>query len=275
MKTELVAFVPVLHEGYRALFEKYPRTLHIIPPEFFSETLHLERDIRALPPLEMKRAIEALGIFGSVDILNNKSTRALRSARVRFALPDEDVSHLFAQKYLPGKKVKYESVFLRWNKKISDTEYEVPPDRTISRASLHRSLIRRAQSEAEKSSDWWRQIGALIVKDGKVLGVAHNRHLPTDYHLHSFGDPRSSYNAGERPEVYTSIHAEASLVARAARDGVSLKGTTLYATTFPCPNCARLIAGAGITKVFYTKGYSLRDAEIVLRASDIEIILVK
>lgn len=275
MKTILIAFVPVLHAGYVALFRKYPDTLALIPSNFFSETLHLERDIRALPLTETKRAIEALGIFSHIEVLDTKKARALGRARARFVLPDEDVSRLFAKKFLRGREVSYESVFLRWDKKISDAEYTVPPDRTISRAAFHRTYLRRAEQEAQKSSDWWRRIGALVVKKGKVLFVAHNRHLPTDYHLAAFGDPRSSFNAGERPDVYTSIHAEADIVARAARGGVPLKGATFYTTTFPCPNCARLLAEVGIQKVCYARGYSLRDAERILRGAGIEIVLVQ
>ena len=275
MNRELIAFVPVLHEGYRALFQKYPSALHLVPPEFFSETLHLERDIRALPLSEMKRAIEALGIFRRIDILDEQKARALRKARAQFALPDEDVSHLFAKKFLRGKRVIYESVFLRWNKKISDTEYEMSPDRVISHSDFDREFIKRAEKDAEKSSDWGRQIGALLVKKGKILFTAHNRHLPSDYHLYAFGDPRSSFNAGDRTDVYTSIHAEATVVAEAARKGISVEGATLYITTFPCPNCARLVADAGIKKVCYSKGYSLRDAEMVFRARGVEIVLVK
>lgn len=275
MKTALIAFVPALHAGYTALFRKYPDTLFLIPPGFFSETLHLERDIRALPLAETQKAIEALGIFSNVDVLDEKKARALGKARIRFIFPDEDVSRLFVKKFLRGKRAVYESVFLRWNKKISDAEYEVTPDRAISHAEFDRKFLRRAGKEAEKSSDWWRHIGAVAVKNGKIVCVAHNHHLPSDYHLYAFGDPRSSFNAGERPEVYTSIHAEAEIIASAARNGISLENAVLYATTFPCPNCARLLVIAGIKKVCYAQGYSLRDAENILRAGGVEIVLVK
>lgn len=275
MKTVLIAFVPALHAGYTALFRKYPDTLFLIPPDFFSETLHLERDIRALPLAETKKAIEALRIFSCVDILDEKKVRALGKTRARFVLPDEDVSHLFGKKFLRGKRVIYELVFLRWNKKISDTEYEVSPDRTVSHAEFDRKFLRRAAKEAQKSPDWWRQIGAVAVKNGKVLCVAHNHHLPSGYHLSAFGDPRSSFSAGERIDVATALHAEATLIARAARAGISLNGTVLYTMTFPCPHCARLIATTGIKKICYTRGYSLRDGEQILRAANIEIVLVQ
>jgi len=275
MKTILTAFVPVLHSGYLKLFKKYPDSLFLITAKFFPEFFHLERDIRALPPVEMKNVIGALGIFKRIEVLNEKKARALASERARFVFPDEDVSRAFAEEYMKGKNVVYEPIFLRWNKKISDIEYEVPPDRIISKNSFDRTIIKKAEKVAEKSFDWWRQIAATVVKDGKILYEAYNKHLPTDFHLASFGDPRSSFNAGERPDIYTSIHAEASIIAQAAKEGKSLDGATLYTTTFPCPVCARIIAEAGIKKVCYSKGYSLRDAEEIFRSRNVEIILVK
>ena len=115
----------------------------------------------------------------------------------------------------------------------------------------------------------------MVVKDKKILFISHNHHLPTNYHLSTFGDPRSNFDAGQHQEIFTSIHSEASIVAQAAHDGVSLKDATIYITTFPCPNCARLVAKAGIKKLFYSKGYSLLDAEKILDHFGVEIFLVQ
>ena len=112
------------------------------------------------------------------------------------------------------------------------------------------------------------------MKNKKVILRSHNRHLPTDYHLSTLGDPRSNFDKGERLDIYTSIHGESDLVAKAASKGISLKGTSIYVSTFPCSNCARLLAEAGVKKVFYEKGYSRLDAENVLNAYGVEIILV-
>jgi dCMP deaminase len=132
-----------------------------------------------------------------------------------------------------------------------------------------------ADKESELSSDWWRQIGAVFVKEGKVLYKAHNHHLPSDFHLGTFGDPRSNFDKGEKPEIYTSIHSEANIVAMGAKEGVSLKGGSIYVTTFPCSNCARLLCEAGVKKVFYKNGYSRLDAENIFKSYGVEIVLVK
>jgi len=56
---------------------------------------------------------------------------------------------------------------------------------------------------------------------------------------------------------------------------MALEDAYLYVTTFPCPVCAKSIAEAGIQKLYYSQGYSLLDAEDVLRAYGVKIVLVK
>lgn len=270
----LIAFVPVLHAGYVKLFLKYPHDLFLIGPQFAEDFPRLERDIRALKPETMAEAIKALGIVKSVTVLTPLNLEPLDSYE-KFILPDEDTSHVFADKYLVGKDVAYESVFLRWDRAITLREREVPPHRTISSDASELGFIREALGEGEKSDDWWRQIGAVLVKDGKILFRSHNRHLPSAQHLAAFSDPRSNFDAGEHQDIYTSIHAEADIIAQAARQGTSVEGASLYVSTFPCSNCARLLTQAGVKKVFYAKGYSRLDAEQILANAGVEIILVK
>jgi dCMP deaminase len=190
-------------------------------------------------------------------------------------MPDEDISRDLAIKYFVDR-VAFGSAAIRnrWDKKFVSEESVIAPHRTMSAADIDRELIKIASTEAENSADWWRQIGALAVKDGQILFKHRNRHLPSDYHLVYNGDPRSNFDRGERPDIYTSIHAEAGLVTQAAKAGTSLDGVNVYVTTFPCPNCARLLAEAGVKKVFYQHGYSILDAEEIFKAYEVEIILV-
>lgn len=275
MKYTLIAFVPVLHAGYLELFKKYPETLQLIGPNFFSDFPRLERDIRALSPGDMKASIEALKIFSSVSVLDEKNLKLLLKEKGMIVMPDEAESRVFAEKHLKKKKIIFENVFLRWNRKISDQEYVVSPDRKISKSIFDRKVMGEVRQEASKSSDWWRQNGAVLVAGKKSVLAGYNGHKPTDYHVGTFGDPRSSFDAGERPDVYTTIHAEATVIARAAEKGLKTRGMSLYCTTFPCSNCARLMIEAGIKKVYYEKGYSRLDAEPIFKASGVEIILVQ
>lgn len=292
----IIAYVPALHRGYVDFFKKYRGgSLYILGAEFIREFPRMDRDIRALAPEETKRAVEALGIFSRVEVLTEGNIKDLLPELVeggscgspsinsghknlvesQIFMPDEDISRHFAEKYLTGKNVEFVSVFLRWDKQISTKELEVPPDRVISEEALDKELMGLALKESEKSRDWWRQIGGVIVKNGEVLLAAHNKPLPSEHSAGAFGDPRSNFDAGQSIELSKAIHAEAALIAEAARRGLALEGASLYVTTFPCPICAKSIALSGIRRVYYKKGYSLLDAEDVLRAHRVEIVLVK
>jgi dCMP deaminase len=70
----------------------------------------------------------------------------------------------------------------------------------------------------------------------------------------------------------TAEHAEARLIAAAAREGVATDGAVMYVTDFPCPPCAKLIAGAGIRRLYFRSGYAVLDGEDVLREASVEVV---
>jgi dCMP deaminase len=112
------------------------------------------------------------------------------------------------------------------------------------------------------------------VKDGKLVYTAFNRHMPSEYTYYSLGDPRNNFNAGERIDVSGAQHAEKVIISTAAAKGPLLAGSHMYVNTFPCPGCANDIVTAGITKVFYSEGYSLLQAEGTFRQYEVELIHV-
>ena len=270
----VVAYVPALHAGYLSFFKKYKRgDLFILGTSLISLTPRMERDIRALTPGEARKAIEGLNMFSTVALLEKNTIKKDLSNYGSIVLPDEDVSRNIARAFFKNKRVLFEKVFLRWDKIISATEHKVPPGRIISTKSGDLKFLREALGEATRSPDWWRQIGAVLVKGRKVQLRAYNRHFPSNGTSGIMGDPRSNFDYGEQPEIYLSIHAEADIIAQAARRGLSLKGADIFVTTFPCPNCARLLVRAGIRRLFYARGYSKLDAEEILKSAGVEIIL--
>jgi dCMP deaminase len=269
----VIAFIPAIHKGYIDFLRKYPGMLYVLGPDFIADFPHIERDIRTPDMADLKKIITSLGITNDVIELNRQNIAELPND-LHIVMPDDSVTKMVAEKYLSGRDTVFDTTFLRWNKQISSTEFIVPPDRTISRHEADRELLAQAFKESEKSSDWWRRIGVLAVKDGTVLLTGFNSHLPSDFTLDSYGDPRSSFDAGERFDLSTAIHGEAELISKAARKGIALEGASLYVTTFPCPACAKLIVNAGIKKVYYAQGYSLLDAEQILGAFGVELILI-
>lgn len=280
MKKILIALVPVVHIKYLELFKKYPGHLYILDDsilEKWEKFVNLKRDLRTIDQQTVFDFIKKSGIVKNVDLLTlNNIEEVINSKDTTFVLPNEDVSHWFKEEFLGGKNVEIENVFLRWNKPVSTQELEVSSDRIITQEEAHREMIKKANEAAEESANWWRQVGVLVTdKKGNVILSAFNRHVPTQENMAVYGDLRMCFDAGENHHLSNSIHAEASLIGKAAKDGISLDGSNLYVTTFPCPTCAKLVAEAGIKKVYYQSEYSLSDAEDILKNAGIELILVK
>ncbi len=273
MARVVVSYIPALHRGYLNFFSQYPGKILVLDETFVKEAPRMDRDIRAMDPEAVASMLKGFGL--EAEVLSSKQDlNAVKSQSI--IMPDEDVNRIFANKHLKGSKVKFVSVFLRWDRQISTTELVVPPHRTISTKKRDEELMKLSHKEAAKAADWWRQIGAVLVKNSKPQVIGHNRPLGAeDYSANIFGDPRSNFDAGEYIELAKTIHAEAGVIAEAARIGLATEGASIYVSTFPCPVCAKLIAASGIKKVYYDKGYSLLDAEDILNAAGIEIILVK
>ena len=274
MKDILVAYIPVLHAGYIKLLKKYSDEVYVLGSDLILEFPRMEREIRLLQPEEMQKAIVGLGIVSKVEVLDKKELTKI-PLEVTVVVPDEDLMHYIAEKYFKKNKVVFEKVFLRWDKPITLRENIVDPNRVISQKDFDKKMIKLAFESADKSSDWWRQVGAVAVRDKKVLFARYNKHLPSAHSIYENGDPRNNFDAGEHIDLSTVIHAEAGVISEAAKKGVSLDNAEMYVTTFPCPNCARLMIEAGIKKVYYSKGYSLVDAEKLFSQAGVEIILVQ
>jgi dCMP deaminase len=273
----LAAYIPIIHEGYLRFFQKIekPCALFIFGPDIISQYKTLGKDIRQVDPLLMKRMIEGLELFDSIELLSPDKARALNHAAHEIILPDEEVSRDVARNYFPDATVYFESIFLRWDKHNSLQEKPIVPDEKISRDEFHRSVLKTAAIESEKSSDIWRHVGAAIAKDGKVLFVAHNEHVPSAHIHYVNGDPRNSFSKGEHIEISTAFHAEATLIARAAATGTSLEGVDMYVTVFPCPPCAKLIAYSGIRNLYCTGGYAVLDGQTILEDKGVKIFFVE
>lgn len=272
-----VAYVPVLHDGYRKFFERYPgpKELYLFGPEITAEFAWLAKEIRQLDPVLMERAIESLGIFERVLVLTVVEAQALNQTVREIILPNEDVSYQLAQKYFPDANVSFENIFLRWDKHNSLLEKPIVPEAQITRDEMHWRMLGQAATESHKSSDNWRQVGAVVVKDGKEILVAHNHHLPSEHSPYVNGDPRNNFHKGDHIEISTAIHAEASVIAEAARKGIALEGADMYVTVFPCPPCAKLIASSGIKNLYCGGGYGVLDGESILKSAGVKIFFVE
>lgn len=107
------------------------------------------------------------------------------------------------------------------------------------------------ETVSKKSKDTSTKVGAVIVNSGHSI-------ISTGYNGFPIGVNDSVSTRYERPDkYYWTAHAEENAIAFAARNGVSLKGATLYVNRMrPCTRCTRLIIQAGITSVFVLQDVS-------------------
>lgn len=280
MSAVVVAYIPVLHEGYHRFLTAHASggRIYVVGRDLHEDYRPLAKDIRALDPSLVASAIEAWGIADQVRVLDHQGALALAKEAPQIVLPAEDVSHHLVDRFFSRCPVLYDSVFLRWDRPRSA---RLEPPRPVRHIEIDdpdpalAELIRRATDEAERSADWWRHVGAaLLLSDGRLLS-AHNQHLPHSQSAYVAGDPRANFHRGVNIELSTATHAEARLIARAARDGLATAGATLYVTDFPCPPCAKLIAGAGIKTLYYSEGYAMLDGADVLDQAGVGLVQVR
>jgi dCMP deaminase len=275
-RVAVAAYVPVIQRGYLNFFRgaNASAELYVWGDELIGRFDYLRKEIRALQPDEACRALEALLPNRSVGLLSEAVLQELAATRAQLVLPDDDISRQLASQSLSECEVHFEKVFLRWDRDNSLASIEVEPDEVVSREEMDRRLMKEALQEADSSSDWWRQVGALLVKDGQVLLRAHNTHQPTEYGPYLSGDPRNAFKKGLHLEVSTAVHAEALIIGSAAKQGIVTAGCDLVVSTFPCPPCAKLIASSGVSRLYYSDGYGVLDGLTVLRDAGVKMIRV-
>lgn len=131
-----------------------------------------------------------------------------------------------------------------------------------------------AQRFAELSSAKRLQVGAVVVKDHRIISIGYNG-TPAgwDNNCEEWVDVKDPFSDADK-ELKTKsevIHAEANAISKLARDGESGLGATLFCTHAPCIHCAKLIYGAGVSKVFYRNVYRDTDGVDFLEKCGIDI----
>lgn len=270
----LVLSMPVLHKGYLDFFERIKgvsiENIYLFDEELISELSEYKPDIAALPSKTVVGVLRNLG-YPEASVLKKGEIEIIRGKQI--VLVSDQISRAFYDKYLPGTDVRWESVFLRWERdKILSTE-AVGAQSVSDEVSVR--FMSQAYKEAEKSSDWWRQVGAVLIRDGEIVLRGYNVGVPDDHEPYKKGAVRDFLEPGERPELASTIHAEQSIVAAAAKRGIALEGTDLYVTHFPCVVCAKLLSRSGIRSCCFGEGSSNLDGEEVLKSADIRVLLVK
>lgn len=147
-----------------------------------------------------------------------------------------------------------------------------------------------AELVAQQSTCCRMQVGAVLVKDNRVISIGFNGTPTGQEHCEdhfaklyaaemteqypSFEDyhaSRTFYDAHGKWSIENELHAEQNAILFAAKNGIATAGSTLYVTYSPCVHCAKVIVTAGITRVFYKNLYDRsQDGLIFLEKNGLE-----
>ena len=139
--------------------------------------------------------------------------------------------------------------------------------------------IKVAKDFADLSHARKLKVGALIVKDNRIISFGYNG-MPTgwDNECEEMHTEEGEYEGHvwykTRPEV---IHAEQNAIAKVAASTESSEGASMFCTHTPCTECAKMIVQAGIKEVFISEHYesdNYKSGEEVLQQSGVEVQLI-
>ena len=127
---------------------------------------------------------------------------------------------------------------------------------------------------AQRSTCLRRKVGAVLVKDKRILATGYNGAPSGLAHCLEVGCMREENNipSGQRHELCRGLHAEQNVIIQAARYGISVQGATLYCTTRPCVICAKMIINANISAVYFDEWYADELSDQMLREAGIKLV---
>ncbi|UZE92533.1 MAG: cytidine/deoxycytidylate deaminase family protein [Methanosarcinales archaeon] len=142
------------------------------------------------------------------------------------------------------------------------------------RPSVDEYFMEIASVVAKRSTCLRNQVGAVIVRDKRIIATGYNgapKGLP---HCLDIGCIREQNNipSGERHELCRAVHAEQNAILQAAIHGVSTENATMYCTHQPCILCAKMMINAGIKKVVYANQYPDTEALEFLKQANVDVV---
>ena len=272
----LVLDIPVIHKGYIELLKNHSdgsiRTLYLIGEDVI-EVLGVPKEIRAVDPETVRDLLQGLFLPFNVEILH--LNQAGKLPRIGLFTGRDEVSRRMRERFFPNAQVTQETTFLRWDTSNVTVDRQGQSE-TETNDQFHIRMMKLAREEAELSSDGWRQVGVVIVKDGVILPRAHNTPFPTENAPYIDGNPRDHIKAGELGFLSGTAHGEQLAISKIAKmKDVSSEGADLYLTSFPCHACASDMGEAGIARCFFAGGNAYLNVEETLKAAGIKTIFVR
>jgi len=148
---------------------------------------------------------------------------------------------------------------------------------THQRPSWDEYFLEVAHLVSKRATCLRRRVGAVLVKDKKILATGYNGAPSGLKHCLDTGCLRKKYKvpSGERHELCRGLHAEQNVILQAALYGTSTKGSMLYITNQPCIICAKMLINAGIEEIIITGDYPDKLARNFLKEAKIKVRRIK
>jgi dCMP deaminase len=127
----------------------------------------------------------------------------------------------------------------------------------VTRPSWDEYFMGITELVAQRSTCLRRQVGAIIVRDKRIITTGYNGAPSRIKHCLDVGCLREQMGipSGERHELCRGLHAEQNAIIQAAIHGVTLQGATIYCTNMPCSICSKMLINAQIVDIYYKEGY--------------------
>ena len=146
---------------------------------------------------------------------------------------------------------------------------------TQKRPSWDEYFVSITKTVASRSTCLRRKVGAIIVKDKRILTTGYNgapRGVKSCLEIGRCLREELKVPSGQRHEICRALHAEQNAIIQAAYHGVQIAGSVIYSTTQPCVLCAKMIINAGIQKIYYYEEYPDQLSLDLLKEAGIELI---
>lgn len=147
----------------------------------------------------------------------------------------------------------------------------------MTRVPVGMIILEVADLVATRSTCLRRQVGAVLVRDKRIISTGYNGAPRKLKHCSEVGCIRSENDipSGQRYELCRGVHAEQNAIINAAYYGISTQDTVMYCTHQPCIICARIMINAGVVKVVHRGDFQDDVALELMKEAGIELVVVE
>ncbi len=164
----------------------------------------------------------------------------------------------------------------------NNTRYDIFVEITVGgvimvRASWDEYFMQIAEIVKTRSTCLRREVGAVIVKDNRIITTGYNGAPSGLKHCTELGGcerERLGIPSGQRHELCRALHAEQNAIIQAAKLGITTEGATIYITLQPCVICAKMLVNAGIRRIVHKGEYPDELSRKILEEAEIDITVM-